>query len=94
MLGSVTALNHSMEEGSVLETPLKMKYATDRSVLWMAVFQTLASLELSVSQLLMDPGNVDHARMVIVAMELPVKMSMSAIWYQICVIRWVVYSNV
>ncbi len=33
VLGNVTALNHSMEEGSVLETPLKMKYATDRSVL-------------------------------------------------------------
>ncbi len=33
VLGNVTALNHSMEEGSVLETPLKMKYATDRVVL-------------------------------------------------------------
>ncbi len=33
VLGNVTAPNHSMEEGSVLETPLKMKYATDRVVL-------------------------------------------------------------
>lgn len=83
-----------MEEGSVLETPLKMKYATDWSVLLMAAFPTHASLESSVTQLLMDPGNVDPAQMVIGAMELPVKMSTSVIWCQIYVIKWVAYSSV
>lgn len=45
-------------------------------ILQMAVFRTLASPESSVSQLLMDPGNVDPVQMVTMAMELPVKMSM------------------
>lgn len=44
-------------------------------ILQMAAFPTHASPELSVTQLLMDSGNVDPARMVIGAMELPVKMS-------------------
>lgn len=91
---SVTALPHSTEEGNVLETPLRTKYATDRSALLMVVFQTLALLELSAAQLLVDPGNVVPALMVTVVTGLSVKMSMSVIWCQICVIRWVAYSNV
>lgn len=42
----------------------------------MAVFQTLALPELSVAQIMVDPGNVVPALMVTVVTGLSVKMSM------------------